>query len=422
MTPVYRGRVPEHLMTMGQLRRMGREPTERWTVDGWLARESEDDLWYAPLYDARHALPIPGDTSRRQEGRQWAAGVLLDSNTVVLDTELTNFGGRVIEIAVVSTDGNVLLDTLVNPGAAPMNPHAQRKHKITTAMLVTAPTMRQIWPRLDSLLRNKSVIAWNASFDQAVLRAEHRQVHPGAAEPDWLARPWQCAMLQHAAWASDGAPGSRPRKHRLEGGHRAAGDCQAVLARVRQMADSFLVPPGRTPAPALDLSGLRSAWPEIQKAVGKRRYSLAGVISQVDVVEADHHTVVLTHPRAVIAERLATVWLPVIEESFTEVLGPADWTIRVEAPPEDNSSGGNGDVPPGPILVRWRRSRKLHITLDGVLTVCRSEITPETAEILPYRSNWPELVRCYNCAYRHTPPGYHSPASSRDFPLRRRHP
>jgi DNA polymerase III subunit epsilon len=421
VTPVYRGEVPEHLMTMGQLRRMGREPAERWTVHGWLARESNDDLWYAPLYDARLALPVPTKTSHRLESQQWAARVLRDLNTVVLDTELTDIHGRVIEIAVVASNGTVLMDTLVNPGPAPMNPQAQRKHKITTGMLANAPTMREVWPQLDFLLRDKSVIAWNASFDQGRLRAEHHRVHPGAAEPDWLARPWQCAMLQHAEWASAGTPGSRPRRHRLEGGHRAAGDCQAVWTRIREMAGSWLVPPGRTPAPALDLFGLRSAWPEIQRAVGKRRYSLAGLLSQVDITEANHHTAVLTHPQALIADRLASIYLPLIEESFTEVLGPADWTIRVEAPPEDDSTGTTSDAPSDPTLVRWLRSGKLHITLDGVLTVCGSEITPETAEMLSDSTNWAERVRCYNCAYRHTPPGYHQPVSGGDFPLRRRH-
>ncbi|SER92868.1 3'-5' exonuclease [Actinokineospora terrae] len=422
MTSVYRDEVPEHLMTMGQLRRIGREPAVRWTVDGWLARESDDDLWYAPLYDVRLALRVPTSSSSRVEGQQWAASLLRDPNAVVLDTELTDFHGRVIEIAVVASDGTVLLGTLVNPGLAPMNPQAQRKHKITTGMLANAPTIRQVWPQLDSLLRGKLVIAWNASFDQSRLRAEHHHVHPGVAEPDWLARPWQCAMLQHAEWAFDGTSGARPRRHRLEGGHRAVGDCQAVWTRIREMAGSCPAPPGRVPAPGLDLFGLRSAWPEIQKAAGKRRYSLAGLLSQADVIEANRHTVVLTHPQAVIADRLATAWLPLIEESFTEVFGPADWIIRVEAPPKGESIATAGDAPLDPTLVRWRRSGKLHITLDGILTVCGSEIIPETAETLNDSTNWPERVRCYNCAYRHTPPGYHQPASSRDFPLRKQQP
>lgn len=86
--------------------------------------------------------------------------------------------------------------------------------------------------------------------------------------------------------------------------------------------------------------------------------------------------------------------------------------------------GGNGayqdDRPrPQPMkLVRWR-SGKLHISADGITTVCGSAITPDRATVIHESIDWAERITCYNCAYRHTPPGYLSPRSGRDFPLQK---
>ncbi|MFI6031634.1 hypothetical protein [Amycolatopsis magusensis] len=61
----------------------------------------------------------------------------------------------------------------------------------------------------------------------------------------------------------------------------------------------------------------------------------------------------------------------------------------------------------------------MHISEDGLTTVCGSVIRPDRARILHETTSWAGHVNCYNCAYRHTPPGYLAPCSSKDFPLRR---
>ncbi|MBY8848540.1 3'-5' exonuclease [Saccharothrix sp. MB29] len=253
MSTVYREEVPAHLMTVAQLRSSGRRPHDPGVASGWLERVFEGDVWRTPLYDVRSARPLPAPTrppappsapavtapSSRAGAAAWARDVLRARDAVVLDTELTDFAGRVIEVAVLSVDGTVLLSTLVDPAGAPINPHAQRKHGISPAVLAGAPTMAQVWPRLEEALRDKVVIAWNAPFDQARLRDEHQRVVGGAALPEWLARPWECAMRRHAAWVGESnGRGSGYRNHKLEGGHRAEGDCRAVLDRLRQMAST----------------------------------------------------------------------------------------------------------------------------------------------------------------------------------------
>jgi len=69
-------------------------------------------------------------------------------------------------------------------------------------------------------------------------------------------------------------------------------------------------------------------------------------------------------------------------------------------------------------LVR-SRSGTVHISEDGLTAACGYAVTPSRATIVRQTRDWAEQVSCYNCAYRHTPPGYVPPRSSRDFPLKK---
>lgn len=341
--PVFRDDVPEHLMTVAQLRASGTQPADLGEPGGWWEREFEGDLWCTPLYDVRLVRPViplipasfpaTSDAEARQDAARWACAVLRDEQTVVLDTELTDFQGRVIEIAVVAMDGTVLLETLINPRGAVISPHAQRKHGITVAMLAGAPTMEQVWPRLDAVLLDKTVIAWNAPFDQARLRAEHQHVNSGTAEPAWLAGPWQCAMRQHAAWAGlRSTTGSSFRNHKLDGGHRAAGDCRAVLDRLATMA------PTRTPvSPAQEheptgVHTIHQVWPQLLDAVGTRSRACRAMMTNAGIDQVHERTVVLTHPSAPLGRRLAAdPNITTIRDAFATVLG-GGWSVHVQLP------------------------------------------------------------------------------------------
>lgn len=362
MVAVYRDAVPEHLMTMGQLHGSGRKPADTGSADGWLEREFEGDLWRTPLYDVRLARPLPlppnrnaGPSDARQEAEQWARAVLRDKQAVVLDTELTDFQGRVIEVAVVAMDGTVLLETLVNPAGAAINPHAQRKHGITAAMLASAPTMDQLWPQVDAALQGKTIIAWNAPFDQARIRAEHQHVNPGTPEPEWLARTWQCAMRQHAAWVGEpDTRGSGFRHHKLEGNHRATGDCRALLHRLKNMTTAA----DRTPPAASRNRGsaegdaVHQRWPQILDAVRARSRSTEAMLTNAHVREVRDHTLELTHRAEPLSRRLAMERnLSIIQEAVATVLGP-QWSIHVQQPSTPGTAAQpepvSAPVEPGP--------------------------------------------------------------------------
>ena len=97
---------------------------------------------------------------------------LLSKNPVILDTETTGLYREdvIVEIAVVDVEGNVILDTLINP-SRPIAPEATRVHGITTEELQDAPTFDIVWKRtLEALFRRRIVCAYNVDFDIRMIR------------------------------------------------------------------------------------------------------------------------------------------------------------------------------------------------------------------------------------------------------------
>lgn len=113
----------------------------------------------------------------------------------VVDLETTGFcpddGDRVVEIAVVRTDGrgHILREwsTLVNPGR-PMD--ATAIHRIATADVHDAPTFGEIAGDLLTLLDGAVVVAHNAAFEERFLDAEF-----AAAGLAVVPLPALCTML-----------------------------------------------------------------------------------------------------------------------------------------------------------------------------------------------------------------------------------
>ncbi|WP_433464058.1 hypothetical protein [Spirillospora sp. CA-128828] len=72
-----------------------------------------------------------------------------------------------------------------------------------------------------------------------------------------------------------------------------------------------------------------------------------------------------------------------------------------------------------------RAPLKVHVSLDGVRTMCGHDI-PDHAAVTATTADWHLHTNCYNCAYRlwptHAPDGYICPSDSHDFPIRRKPP
>lgn len=102
-------------------------------------------------------------------------------DTVFLDTETTGLFGdvRIVEIAIVDHEGRPLVDTLVNPGI-PIPWQASKVHGIGDDDVAGMPSLSQLMPQVNSAVRNRRVVIYNASYDQRLFPCglrEARAVH-----------------------------------------------------------------------------------------------------------------------------------------------------------------------------------------------------------------------------------------------------
>jgi hypothetical protein len=185
---------------------------------------------------------------------QWAADALADPDVVVLDTETTGLDGTacVVDLAVLTAAGEVLLDTLVNPGV-PIPAAATDVHGITDAMVADAPRFSEVLPALTAALAGRRVLIYNAPYDKGVLRWELTRHHEALGDPApaesaaaWLAGlDVDDVMVPYSDWVGDWDDyWGNNRWQPLGGDHRALGDCRAVLRRLAEMGAAVVAPVG----------------------------------------------------------------------------------------------------------------------------------------------------------------------------------
>lgn len=163
-----------------------------------------------------------------------------DYEYVVLDTETTGLENddEIVEIAIVSNTGEVLLNTLVKP-KSPMsvNCYAVNIHGITNEMLENAPQWHEIYPQFKDIVKNNKVIIYNEKFDRRLI--EQTCSKYGLKSP---LKQTHCAMLEYGEWFGEwDYARNQYRWHKLEQAifhlsiefkgekHRALSDCLATL-------------------------------------------------------------------------------------------------------------------------------------------------------------------------------------------------
>ena len=177
---------------------------------------------------------------------EWAKTVLNDPQTIILDTETTDLNGEPVEISIINVAGETLLNTLVK-ATEEISPGAMAVHGITEADLQTAPSFPDVYPELCRIFEAAPrIIIYNASFDFGVLeRARTIYTLPPFSvalfDDIWPehVRWWRglaCAMKWYAQWYGEWSNYHKSYKwQRLDGGHRALGDCLATLAAIKEM-------------------------------------------------------------------------------------------------------------------------------------------------------------------------------------------
>ncbi|PJE97134.1 hypothetical protein CUT44_14220 [Streptomyces carminius] len=200
------------------------ERTEDTPTEATVRRELAKDPVVGAYAGEIQLCPEWGKIAR--EARQ----LLEPGRAVVLDTETTDLYGRTVEIAVIdAATGKKLMDTLVNPGDTEISDGARWVHGITSEMVADARPFEKVLPRLRKVTRGRTILAYNAEFDRAVVLGDVARVgkKPMHLEP-W--GNWYCLMQAYADWI-----GSR-RWLRLGGSHRAAGDCESARQVLIKMA------------------------------------------------------------------------------------------------------------------------------------------------------------------------------------------
>ena len=81
-----------------------------------------------------------------------------------------NFDDEIVEIAIINNDEKVLLNTLVKPKKI-ISDSAIQIHKITDKIVKNSPKFLDIYDDLKSILCNKKVYIYNASFLLNILKS-----------------------------------------------------------------------------------------------------------------------------------------------------------------------------------------------------------------------------------------------------------
>ena len=189
--------------------------------------------WIPRADGPSHALPggaVGGWFRRQADSRsaaRWAAR-MLEADAVVIDTETTDFGGAICELAVVDLAEKVLLQTLLDPGR-PITPEASRVHGLTDDDVAGQPRFVDVLDELLACTAGRPVLAYNAPFDHAALCNDAQRA---GIDLQGLEHPerWGCVMRARAA--VEHSDYWQP----LHGGHRARSDAAAAARIVRQIA------------------------------------------------------------------------------------------------------------------------------------------------------------------------------------------
>jgi DNA polymerase III epsilon subunit-like protein len=168
-------------------------------------------------------------------------------NPIFLDTETTGVGlyDLVIEIGIVDLEGNVLFNSLINPGR-PIPQDSSKVHGITDEMVAEAPSLKTAWSEIEDILHNRAIGMYNADFDYRLMK----QSADNAGVPWSIQRDQAfCVMNMFAAWYGEWnrrANNFRSQKLEFAGkfcgidlpnNHHAVDDAKLTAALLKYLAE-----------------------------------------------------------------------------------------------------------------------------------------------------------------------------------------
>lgn len=158
----------------------------------------------------------------------WAQNIL-KTDAVIVDTETTGLldykKAEVIEIAVLTMKGKVLYSSRFRPRYK-IPKRVIEIHGITNKDVKDNFTFNEEYSNFIEQLHEKTVIAYNAKFDQGIIERTcnlYKKLYPECR--------WECAM--HIYRAFNGSSKWLPLP---ESKHNAVDDCKALLKIIKRMA------------------------------------------------------------------------------------------------------------------------------------------------------------------------------------------
>lgn len=191
----------------------------------------------------------------KKEMEQWAKERLADPNTLILDLETTGILSQdpdteIVQISLVNTAGRPVISMLVNPDR-PIPLASQKIHGIDDRMVLGLPKFRTVGPMVAALIRNKHIVAYNASFDVHTL--VYLLGKYNIEVPDFET---SCAMEAYSAWSGEWYSHKGDWKWQklpklaFGNSHDSLVDCVSTLMLIKRMAGDFS---DETPIDDIDL-------------------------------------------------------------------------------------------------------------------------------------------------------------------------
>ena len=136
---------------------------------------------------------------------------LRDRDALILDTETTglNSSAEILQIGMVSLEGETLFNSSIKPAKAKRWDDAQRVHGIAWSDVKDSPTIREVADQLKEIMNGRLVAIYNADFDTRILW-QSIKADKAAGTFTWLHdQYWECVMKAYAEfWGQRGRYGS----------------------------------------------------------------------------------------------------------------------------------------------------------------------------------------------------------------------
>jgi DNA polymerase III subunit epsilon len=171
---------------------------------------------------------------------------LKNQNYLILDTETTGLEqGEVVQIAIINSQGQTLLDTLVQP-KCPIPRDATAIHGISDEMCKDAPTWLELAPKIQEILKGQALVVYNATYDRKIMHQTAERWEMTKIEWKEIAE-WHCAMEAFAEFYGDWneyrgnyrwqklITAASHCNVQIAGAHSALGDCLMTLGVVKAM-------------------------------------------------------------------------------------------------------------------------------------------------------------------------------------------